>query len=32
VSDYRVLYMVDDEHLLFLVVAIGHRRDVYRSL
>ena len=28
---YRVIYEVDEDELLFRVIAIGHRRDVYRS-
>lgn len=31
-GDYRVLYEIDDGVLLVLVVAVGHRRDVYRRL
>ena len=30
VGDYRVIYTVDDDVLLVVVVALGHRRDVYR--
>ncbi len=30
VGDYRVIYRVDDRVLLVLIVAIGHRREVYR--
>lgn len=30
VGDYRVLYTVQDKALIVLVIAIGHRRDVYR--
>jgi mRNA interferase RelE/StbE len=29
VGDYRVLYEIRDESLIVLVVAIGHRREVY---
>ena len=29
-GDFRVLYEVKDAHLLVLVVAIGHRREIYR--
>jgi mRNA interferase RelE/StbE len=29
VGDYRILYTVRDDVLLIVVVAIGHRRDVY---
>jgi mRNA-degrading endonuclease RelE of RelBE toxin-antitoxin system len=27
---YRIIYDIDDEQHLVRVVAIGHRRDVYR--
>lgn len=30
VGDYRIIYTVEDEVLLVVVVALGHRRDVYR--
>jgi mRNA interferase RelE/StbE len=30
VGDYRILYQVQDDRLLILVIRIGHRRDVYR--
>lgn len=30
VGDYRILYRIQDEVLLVLVVRVGHRRDVYR--
>jgi len=30
VGNYRVLYIVEDDILSITVVAIGHRRDVYR--
>ena len=30
VGQYRVLYQIDDEERLITVVAIGHRREVYR--
>lgn len=29
VGDYRILYTVDDDVLLVVVVRLGHRRDVY---
>lgn len=32
VGDYRVVYTVQDERLLVLVVDLGHRREVYRGL
>jgi mRNA interferase RelE/StbE len=30
VGDYRIVYAVEDERLLVLVVKVGHRREVYR--
>lgn len=30
VGDYRILYRVEDDRLVVLVISIGHRRDVYR--
>lgn len=30
VGDYRIVYAVEDDRLLVLVVKIGHRREVYR--
>jgi mRNA interferase RelE/StbE len=30
-GDYRIIYTVEDEVLLVVVVTVGHRRDVYRS-
>lgn len=32
VGDYRVVFVVDDQHRSVLVTRIGHRRDVYRQL
>ena len=29
VGDYRILYTIEDDVLLVVVVALGHRRDVY---
>ena len=31
VGDYRVIYQIEDDCLLVLVVEIGHRREVYRK-
>lgn len=28
-GDYRIIYTVDDDVLLVVVVRLGHRRDVY---
>ena len=30
VGDYRIVYTITDEVLLIVVVALGHRSDVYR--
>ena len=32
VGDYRIIYTVQDERLLIVVVDIGHRREVYRHV
>lgn len=31
VGDYRVIYQVEDNRLLIVVVEVGHRREVYRN-
>ena len=31
IADYRVIYALEDDVLVVLVVKIGHRRDVYRG-
>ena len=31
VGDYRILYRIEDDVLLIIVVRIRHRRDVYRE-
>jgi mRNA interferase RelE/StbE len=31
-GDYRIVYRVDDDVLVVLVIAIGHRSDIYRGL
>jgi mRNA interferase RelE/StbE len=30
VGDYRVIYALEDDLLVVLIVKVGHRRDVYR--
>jgi mRNA interferase RelE/StbE len=30
-GDYRVIYEIHDDHLVVLVLRVGHRRDIYRS-
>jgi len=29
-GDFRIIYEIHDDHLLVLVIAVGHRRDSYR--
>jgi mRNA interferase RelE/StbE len=31
-KDYRVIYRIQDEALVILVVKVGDRKDVYRGL
>ena len=31
VGAYRIIYDIQDDQLLILVVALGHRREVYRG-
>ena len=31
VGDYRIIYTIHDEVLLVVVVALGHRREIYRQ-
>jgi len=30
VSDYRIIYSIENNKLLIVVVGIGHRREIYR--
>ena len=32
VSTYRILYRVAGKHLLIIILKVGHRREIYRSL
>ena len=32
VGDYRIVYEIQDDILLVLIVKIGHRKDIYRNL
>jgi mRNA interferase RelE/StbE len=32
IGDYRIIYKVENDVLVILVVHIGHRKDVYRYL
>ena len=31
-GDYRIIYEVQEEVLVILIVKIGHRKDIYRNL
>ena len=31
VGDYRIIYTVEDDVLLIVVVQLGHRRDIYEK-
>lgn len=31
-ADYRIVYRIEDARLVIIVIAVGHRRDVYRRL
>ena len=32
VGDYRIIYEIQDKHLIVLVVSVGNRRDIYKKL
>jgi len=32
VGDYRVIYEIQDDILLILILKIGHRKDIYKKL
>ena len=31
-GDYRIVYEIQDDVLLLLIIKIGHRKDIYRNL
>jgi mRNA interferase RelE/StbE len=31
-GDYRIVYSIDDDKKLIIILRIGHRREIYRSL
>ncbi len=32
VGNYRIIYLIEDDLLLILVVRVGHRQEIYRNL
>jgi mRNA interferase RelE/StbE len=32
VGDYRIIYEIQNDILMILIIKIGHRKDIYRSL
>ena len=30
-GDYRIIYEIHDDHLIILVLRVGHRREIYES-
>lgn len=32
VSDYRIIYEIQDNELILIIIFIGHRKDVYRNI
>ena len=32
VGDYRIVYEIQEDVLLILIVKVGHRKDIYRNL
>lgn len=31
-GDYRIIYGIDDNRQIIIIVRVGHRREIYRSL
>ena len=31
-SDYRIIYRIREKELLIIVIAVGHRREIYKQL
>jgi mRNA interferase RelE/StbE len=31
-GDYRIVYSIDDDNKIIVILRIGHRREIYRSL
>jgi mRNA interferase RelE/StbE len=31
-SDYRIIYRIREEEILIIIIAIGHRKEIYKKL
>jgi mRNA interferase RelE/StbE len=31
-SDYRIIYRIKEKELLIIVIAVGHRKEIYKKL
>ena len=31
-GDYRIIYAIDDNRQIIIIVRVGHRKEIYRSL
>jgi mRNA interferase RelE/StbE len=31
-GDYRIIYQIEDDVLLIIIVLVGHRKEIYRNL
>ena len=31
-SDYRIIYQIEEKHLIIIVISIGYRREIYKKL
>ncbi len=31
-SDYRIIYRIREKELIIIVIAVGHRREIYKKL
>ena len=31
-GDYRVVYQIQNSHLVVLIIRVGHRREIYKNL
>jgi mRNA interferase RelE/StbE len=31
-SDYRIIYRIREEEILIIIIAVGHRKEIYKKL